>query len=66
MERSGKDGALSEYSAVQEVERAYNMPVLSIANLDDLMAYLEQDGGNAALSQYRGAVEAYRARYGAV
>lgn len=66
MERSGKDGALSQYSAVQEVGRTYRMPVLSIASLDDLMAYLEQDGVDSALSQYRGAVEAYRARYGAV
>lgn len=38
MERSGKDDALSELSAVQEVQKAYDMPVLSIANLDDLLA----------------------------
>ena len=37
MERSGKDDALSENSAVQEVARLYNMPVIPIANLDDLM-----------------------------
>ncbi|MCM1128622.1 MAG: orotate phosphoribosyltransferase [Oxalobacter formigenes] len=66
MERSGREGALSDLSAVQEVMKAYRMPVLSIANLDDLMAYLEQAGGDSALSQYRGAVEAYRARYGAL
>lgn len=66
MERSGRDGALSSYSAVQEVMRTYQIPVLSIANLDDLMAYLEQAGTSSVLSQYRGAVEAYRARYGAV
>ncbi|MCM1511754.1 MAG: orotate phosphoribosyltransferase [Oxalobacter formigenes] len=66
MERSGRDGALSDLSAVQEVMKACRMPVLSIANLDDLMAYLEQAGEDLAFSQYRGAVEAYRARYGAV
>ncbi len=65
MERSGKDGALSEFSAVQEVQNAYDMPVLSIASLDDLMTYLSQDGVDSALSQYRDAVKAYRARYGA-
>ncbi len=65
MERSGKDGALSEYSAVQEVQKAYDMPVFPIANLDDLMAYLSRDGVGSALSQYRDAVNAYRARYGA-
>lgn len=64
MERSGKDGALSEYSAVQEVKNSYNMPVLSIASLDDLMTYLAQEGGDSALSQYRTAVDAYRVRYG--
>lgn len=64
-ERSGKDGALSQYSAVQEVQNIYNMPVLSIANLDDLMTYLEQDNVDSALFQYRDAVKAYRNRYGA-
>ncbi|NLC24219.1 orotate phosphoribosyltransferase [Oxalobacter vibrioformis] len=65
MERSGKDDALSEFSAVQEVQNAYHMPVLSIASLDDLMTYLSQDGVDSSLSQYRDAVNAYRARYGA-
>ena len=30
-----------ELSAVQEVERSYNIPVISIARLDDLVGYLE-------------------------
>ncbi len=64
-ERSGKDGALSQYSAAQEVQNMYNMPVLSIANLDDLMDYLAKDSVNSALLQYRDAVNAYRTRYGA-
>ncbi|MCL1886535.1 MAG: orotate phosphoribosyltransferase [Betaproteobacteria bacterium] len=65
MERSGKDDALSAYSAAQEVKNTYNMPVLSIANLDDLMAYLSQEGVDSALSRYRDAVKTYRAHYGA-
>jgi orotate phosphoribosyltransferase len=65
MERSGKDGALSPLSAVQEVEKAYHMPVLSIANLDDLMAYLSREGANGELAAHRDAVNAYRVRYGA-
>ena len=65
MERSGKDDALSAHSAVQEVQGTYNMPVLPIANLDDLMAYLSRDGADSALSQYRDAVNTYRVRYGA-
>ena len=64
MERSGQDEALSEYSAVQEIQRAYGMPVLSIACLDYLIAYFSQNGVDSALSQHRDAVNAYRARYG--
>ena len=64
MERSGKDGALSTYSAVQEVQRTYGMPVLSIANLDDLLGYLEKAGVTEDMVRYREAVKAYRDRYG--
>jgi orotate phosphoribosyltransferase len=63
MERSGKDGALSDGSAVQEVTKTYGMPVVSIANLADLLEYLSQVG-TAELAQYRSAVAAYRDRYG--
>jgi len=63
MERSGKDDALSAASAVQEVSKTYGMPVVSIANLDDLLAYLPQ-GGDSELGRYRAAVAAYRQRYG--
>src|SRR6185436_19296448 len=34
---------LGELSAVQEVERGYNIPVISIAKLDDLVSCLETD-----------------------
>ena len=64
MERSGKDGALSEHSAVQEVTKTYNMPVISIGNLNDLLEYLSQAGADAELSRYKDAVAAYRSRYG--
>jgi orotate phosphoribosyltransferase len=63
MERSGRDDALSANSAVQEVSAAYGMPVVSIANLDDLLAYISA-GGNSELAQHRDAVAAYRSRYG--
>lgn len=64
MERSGKDGALSELSAVQEVTKQYGMPVVSIANLDDLFEYLSNAGAGQELGQYKDAVATYRARYG--
>jgi orotate phosphoribosyltransferase len=64
MERSGKDGALSPDSAVQAVAREFGIPVISIANLDDLFTYLSEHSGDPALGQYKDAVAAYRARYG--
>jgi orotate phosphoribosyltransferase len=64
MERSGKDGALSPSSAVQEVSKTYNIPVISIGNLDDLFGYLNSEGADPALQQYKDAVAAYRTRYG--
>ena len=64
MERSGKDGALSNSSAVQEVAREFGIPVISIANLDDLFTYLSGAAADAELGQHKDAVAAYRTRYG--
>lgn len=64
MERSGKDDALSASSAVQEVSKTYGMPVVSIANLNDLFEYLSGGEAGAELAKYKDAVAAYRARYG--
>ena len=50
-----------ELSAVQEVERNYDMPVISIATLEDLVAYLQRDG---SLSVNLAAVKKYREQYG--
>src|SRR5690242_18565253 len=40
MERSGQDGALSEGSAVQQVQKEFGIPVISIGNLEDLFSYI--------------------------
>lgn len=64
MERSGKDDALSAHSAVQEVSKAYGIPVVSIGNLEDLFEYISNAGANPELAQYKEAVAAYRRRYG--
>jgi len=50
-----------ELSAVQEVEREYGMPVISIATLEDLVAYLQTDN---KMSSNLAAVSRYRAQYG--
>ncbi|CAE6963312.1 MULTISPECIES: orotate phosphoribosyltransferase [Pseudomonas] len=50
-----------ELSAIQEVERDFAMPVVSIVSLQQVLEYL---AGDAELKQYLPAVEAYRAEYG--
>ena len=50
-----------ELSAIQEVERDYGIPVVSIVSLDQVLEYLAED---AQLKQHLPAVEAYRAQYG--
>jgi len=48
-------------SAAQEVERNYNIPVVSIANLDDLLGYLSHEDD---LLQNLQATQKYRDKYG--
>jgi orotate phosphoribosyltransferase len=48
-------------SATQEVTRHYGTPVVSVANLDDLVSYLQAD---PAMAQDLRAVDAYRRQYG--
>jgi orotate phosphoribosyltransferase len=48
-------------SAVQEVGASYNIPVVSIATLDDLVAYLK---GDPRHQQHLAAVGRYREQYG--
>jgi orotate phosphoribosyltransferase len=57
-----QERGLGETSAAQEVERTYGVPVISIANLDALVLYLQNQGERQAELD---AVRAYRERYGA-
>jgi len=50
-----------ELSAIQEVEQQYNIPVLSIVKLENLITYLEQQ---PAMQANLTAVQAYREQYG--
>ena len=52
-----------ELSAVQEVEKQYGLPVVSIANLNDLFTLLQN---NAEFGGFFEPVKAYRERSGAV
>ena len=50
-------------SAVQEVKETYGIPVVAIATLDDVMAFI---ANRTELTRHATAVAAYRAEYGAV
>jgi orotate phosphoribosyltransferase len=50
-------------SAVEEVNRDYGLPVISIAALTDVLGFLDASG-DPALLQFREAVAAYRRTYG--
>lgn len=50
-----------ELSAIQEVERDFSIPVVSIVSLEQVLEYLADD---AQLKQHLPAVEAYRAQFG--
>ncbi len=49
-------------SAVQDVRDTWGIPVVAIATLDDVMAFID---GRAELAAVRPAIAAYRERYGA-
>ncbi len=62
-EKATLNGQDCTESAVQQVEQHYNLPVVSIASLADLLQYL-QGQADPALSSFHPAVLAYRQRYG--
>jgi orotate phosphoribosyltransferase len=64
MERSGKDNALSDRSAVEEVEINYGIPVIPIGSLNDLLCFLSYSNADPELVKYKDAVAAYRTKYG--
>lgn len=61
MERGQTEQGIAELSAVQEVERNFGINVVSIAALDDLLAYLQ---GHPDMVQNLQAVQSYRNQYG--
>ena len=51
----------AEESAIQEVERDYGIPVISIVKLEQVLAYVADQ---PELKQYAASIEAYREKYG--
>lgn len=62
-EKATENGQDVPYSAVQYVQQQLGLAVAAIANLDDLMHYLQQRGGASSVQEHQ-RVQAYRARYG--
>jgi orotate phosphoribosyltransferase len=60
-EKAAENGVDSPLSAVQQVQERYKLPVVAVAGLADLLAYLD---GAPDLAAHRPAVLAYRQRYG--
>ena len=51
-------------SAIQELEKAYEISIINIINLQDIISFLEKSN-NPNLQTHAKAVDAYRDRYGA-
>ena len=52
---------MASLSAIQEVERDFGIPVVSIVSLNQVLEFLADD---PQLKQHLPAVEAYRAQFG--
>ena len=63
-EKATENGVDVAHSAVQYVRDSLGLDVVSIANLEDLLQYLDQSA-DLELEGHREGVLAYRARYGA-
>ena len=61
-ERGGDAVNVGDTSATQEVQKLYGIPVIAIASLKDLMAFLDTDKGPHAA--FRDKVLVYREKYG--
>ncbi|MFA0810417.1 orotate phosphoribosyltransferase [Microbulbifer epialgicus] len=61
LNRQEKASEDCEFSAIQQVERQYNIPVISIVQLDNVISFLEQESQDSETLQK---IVNYRQRYG--
>lgn len=54
-------GKHSTLSAVKEVEAKWEVPIISVISLDNILAFIDN---NTSLLEYASAIKDYRARYG--
>mgnify|MGYP003384315655 CR=1 FL=1 len=64
MERIAEEGSLSANSAILEIKRMHGIPVIAVANLNDLFEMLDASSAPQEIAQYKSAVSLYRERYG--
>lgn len=50
-----------DLSAIQEIEQEFNLPVINIVNLDNLVTFIQHE---PSLQEHLPAIEAYRTNYG--
>ena len=58
-----------KFSAIQEVQQMYGVPVIAIARLEDLVCYLERTrdlGLDNSAAEIVDNINAYREQYGAI
>lgn len=63
MEKGGNAEEVTETSAVQDVEKTFSIPVVSIANLTNLLEFLKSGSDAQEFTSHTEAVTAYRNRY---
>ena len=56
-----KEKGKTEFSAIQEVEKQFSIPVVGIVDIDDILTYLKDKSERAALVA---SIENYRNEYG--
>jgi len=56
-----KERGKTEQSAIQEVEQQFSIPVISIIDMNDILAYLNEQEG---MVQLIAAIKTYRSTYG--
>lgn len=63
-ERSGSATQIGKLSAVQQVEQEIGLPVVAIANLEDLLQFMNSADNTEANTAHRERITAYRTLYG--
>ncbi len=61
MEKSGNDEEIGKFSAIQQIEHDFNLPVTAIINLNELLAYVASEKN---LHIHQNSIQNYKNKYG--